>query len=49
MKNINKILIIVFISVIYLRADYPEYSDYDIGLNFEVTETAMDQIFWTQV
>jgi len=49
MKNINKILIIVFISVIYLRADYPEYNDYDISLYFEVTETAIDQFVKTQV
>jgi len=43
MRNILKLMLIISLFVFSANADYPSYTSYDISLNFEVTESAMDQ------
>jgi hypothetical protein len=49
MRNILKLLLIIALFVFSANADYPSYTSYDISLNFEVTESAMDQFIRLQL
>lgn len=49
MRNILKLMLTISLFVFSASADYPSYTSYDISLNFEVTESAMDQFIRLQL